>query len=244
MFKTEAEEAAEIAEAEAKAQAEAEEKEKADAEFEASLEGLSEEEQTEKRAEKEAKEREEDYEAYLEAEKKRREKAESSAQYHRQEAERLRKEREGFVTKEDLKELEASLTRATQRSQVNAEIKRIASTPKEAELILYHYEHSLVPTGDIITDVQRAHLLANERRLKTENEELQAALQSKENRGQGVRGGARMEDETKEPQLDADTKNLIRLNRMAWDSKLKKFKNERGVTFDPKTGIVTDPRRK
>lgn len=234
MFKTDEE-----LEAEAKAKAEAEEKEKAEAEFEASLEGLSEEEQTEKRAEKEARERGEDYEADLEVERKRREQAESSAQYHRIQAEKLRKEKEGFATKEELKELEANITRKTFRSQVEAEIKRIARTPKEAELIRYHYEHSIVPIGDVATDVSRAHLLANEKKLKAEAEELQATLQSKENRGQGVRSGARIEDESKEPQLDADTQNLIRLNKMTWDSKLKKFINEnkrRVVTYDPKTG--------
>ena len=185
-----------------------------------------------------------DHGAELEKEKKLREKAESSAQYHREEAEKLRKEKGDFVTKNDLKELESNLTRKTFRSQVEAEVKRIARTPKEAELILYHYDHSLTPTGDVATDVRRALLLANEKRLGAENEELRAALQSKENRSPGVSGGRRMEDEAKEPQLDPDTRNLIRLNKMTWDSKSKKFKNERGATYDPKTGEVADPRRK
>lgn len=192
----------------------------------------------------ESKDSEIDYEAELESEKKRREKAESSSQYHREEAEKLRKEKEGFATKEELKELEANLTRKTFISQVEAEVKRIARTPKEAELILYHYNHSLTPTGDVATDVRRALLLANEKRIGAENEELWATLQSKENRSPGVSGGKRMEDEAKEPQLDADTRQLIRLNKMTWDSKLKKFKNEKGVTYDPKTDEVKDPRRK
>lgn len=188
-------------------------------------------------------ETEEHYQKELDEEKKRREKAESSAQYHREEAEKLRKERENFATKDELKNVEANLLRKTSRAQVEEEVRRIARNPKEAELILYHYDHSLVPTGSIATDVSRAHILANEKRLKAENEELEEALKSKEKRTPGVRGGTRMEDEAKEPELDPDTKSLVKMNKMTWDAKLKKFKNERGVTYDPKTGVTQDPRR-
>ncbi len=174
----------------------------------------------------------------LEKERKLRQKAESAAQRHREEAEKLRKE---SASKEDLKELEAKMTRTVQRQQVLGEIQKVARTPKEAEDILKHYEQSLVPTGDVVKDVARAKLLASED--GGEEEEAEAAEASKERRGKEISGGKHVDD-SQEPSLDAETRQLISMNRMTWDAKSKTFKNERGVSYNPKTGEVTDPRRK
>lgn len=203
---------------------------------------LEEEPETPKEGEEENPENSEnteeiDYEAETDKDKRLR-KAESSAQYHREKNKELK---ENFVTKDELKEFEANITRKTFRSQIESEVERVARNPKEAKAILYHYDNSLVPTGDVQKDILRARLLANESRIEKENEELLAANQSKENRSKNISSGKRMEDESKEPSLDADTKNLIRMNKMTWDSKLKMFRNEnkrRTITYNPATDEV------
>ena len=200
-------------------------------------------------------EEETDYKAQLEEELKVREKAESSAQYHREQAEKLRKENQLLkdevktdedkpVTKRDLQEIEANLTRKTLRAQVEAEVKEIARNPDEAKLILYHYEHSIVPLGDVAKDISRARLIANEQRVLRENDELRAMLRSKETRGKASGGGGQKPSiAPKEPSLDAGTKTLVQRNKMTWDSKRGLYANDKGVTFDPKTGKVHDPHR-
>ena len=230
------------------------------------LEKETEQEEGTKTVEKESKTDEEDsdgskleegtdYGAQLEEERKVREKAESSAQYHREQAEKLRKENQRLkgegetdedkpVTKRDLQEIEANLTRKTLRAQVEAEVKKIARSSDEANLILYHYEHSIVPLGDVAKDISRARLIANEQRVLRENDELRATLRSKETRGKGGGGGGQRPDvASKEPSLDADTKTLVQRNKMTWDAKRGLYANDKGVTFDPKTGKVHDPHR-
>lgn len=187
---------------------------------------------------------EEDIEAVkakLEEERRLRVKAESALQY-RKEKEKEREKGDEPVTKKDLLDLEANLTRKTLRAQVESEIKRVAENEDEAKLILNHYDATLVPTGDIAKDVRRAKLLANEAKAEREQEELEKARESKENRGRSFSGG-RPEFESKEPELDPETRKLVAMNKMQWDSKEKIFKNTRGVSYDPKTGRVTEPKR-
>ena len=191
-----------------------------------------------------------DYKKELEQERKLREKAESSAQYHKEKAKELRDSKEEEpseedtpLTKKDLDTLEANLTRKTFQNQVRSEASRIATNEDEAELIIFHYENSVVPTGDIVKDVTRARLIANEARIERNTEELTAALESKNSRSfGGSSGGRKLADPTKEPPLDADTKQLVDMNKMKWDPKMGHWANERGVTMDVE-GNVTDPRQ-
>lgn len=183
-------------------------------------------------------EEEVDYRVKFEESERLRKKAEARVQFL--------KEKKGDedvpVTKKDLEELEANLTRRHLRAQVESRIKEVAENEDEAKLILLHYESSLVPTGDIKKDVSRARLLANEAKLEREHDELLRAAESKRNRGDGFSGG-KPEFGTKEPELDSETKKLVRMNKMTWDPKERLYKNERGVNYDPKTGVVKDPKR-
>ncbi len=194
----------------------------------------------------ESKEGEIDYKVKLEEEEVARVKAESSAQFHREEAAKLRKEKgeeEPPITRKDLEESEARATRQAFRASVEAEARRIARSPDEAAWIIFHYEHSVMPTGDVLKDVTRARLIANEGRVEKEIEELQSALNSKGNLSTTLPSGERVETQPSAPALSDDVKKLIAMNKMTWNAKEGVFKNERGVTYNPETDEVHDPGR-
>lgn len=74
---------------------------------------------------------------------------------------------------------------------------RMAKSPAERDLILLHYEHSIVPTGNLEEDMANASAIAN--RKKTENtiSELKDSLKSKKTvLAGGSDGGAPIRHET------------------------------------------------
>ncbi len=195
---------------------------------------------------KESEKGEIDYKAKLEEEEVARKKAESSAQFHREEAAKLRKEKgeeEPPITRKDLEEVEARTTRQAFRASVEAEARRIARNPDEAALIIFHYEHSVMPTGDVLKDVTRARLIANEGRVEKEIEELQATLNSKGNLSTALPSSGKVDTQPSAPALSDDVKKLIAMNNMTWNTKEGVFKNERGVTYNVETDEVFDPGR-
>lgn len=178
----------------------------------------------------------------LEEERKLREKAESSLQYHKEKLKEKKVDPDAPVTQKDLEELKVNLVKSSTRKQIEAEASRIARDEEERKQILEHYDNSIVPTGDPAVDLNRAFLLANEDKIRAENEELVASLESRESRSPAISSG-KPPVSSKEPQLDPETKKLVDMNKMKWDAKKGLFVNERGVTYDPRTGNVKDPRR-
>ena len=73
----------------------------------------------------------------------------------------------------------AKFKMASQVSLINNEVTRVATNSDEAELIRFHLEKSIQPSGDPQLDVRRAKALANEKKLKLTNKELGESLKSK-----------------------------------------------------------------
>ena len=200
----------------------------------------------EEKEEEEEPQNEVDYKAELE-------KAQSSAQYYKEKNKELRKEveekkpeevpEEDKVTKDDLKTLEANLTRSSLRSHVEMEAAKIANNEDEKKLILHYYENRMVPTGNVYDDIAECKLLANKSRIAKTNEELIAALNSKKTMGIAAGAGQKPTESHNEPQLDLEIKKTISRNGMTWNSKSKLFENNRGKTYEPVTGDMYDPPR-
>lgn len=61
---------------------------------------------------------------------------------------------------------------------------QISQDPSERELIMFHYENSIKKTGDspasILSDMENAKVLANKKRLVSENAELKRTLRTKQ----------------------------------------------------------------
>ena len=192
----EAEEEAEANEAEAKALVEAEAE--AEAEFEESLEGLSEEEKTQQRTERETakKDLQFDYEAEFERERTR-----LGKKIDKEREKRLVAERFKGLSSEDAEKLIDERVMLIERRLVRGQAEQIASqmagSDAEKNLILHHYDNSIIPSGNIEEDMDKAYALANLKRVKGTISELKKAAQSKRNLSAGSGAGAPIEQKPK-----------------------------------------------
>lgn len=95
---------------------------------------------------------------------------------------------------EDLTELEERLARRQDEklAEIRAEalgnsrraaVSAVASSEAEAKLIEHHLDNSIKPTGNIVEDVKRAKILANEKKIVNTVTELQQTLVSKHTAG-------------------------------------------------------------
>lgn len=174
-------------------------KQEADAEFEASLEGLSDEEKAEKIAEKEALENPDnkiDFKAQAEKERNARIAAEKALAQRRFEDSKRKKEL-GITKEDDEDDEEKPLTprqlqkvleerdQKTERRLMGAQIQEIArdlaDSEDEAELIVEIHNNRTFPSHlSIREQLEEAHAIANRKKLVSKNSELKRALRSKE----------------------------------------------------------------
>ena len=88
---------------------------------------------------------------------------------------------------EKLEEREQRINAEREREIVSDELRNVAETSGEMDLIRYHYDNTIRHSGytrkAIADDMRRAKLLANSSRVSSENEELKKSLISKETRG-------------------------------------------------------------
>jgi len=245
--------------------AEAEEKEKANAEFEASLEGLSEEEKIQKIAEKEAEDKEaeeaknSDYEIALERERERTkaaEKAAASARFKLSEEKRKEKEEaeaRGETLEDDkpltAKELEEILqkdrqqTRKELQSEVIAEkAKKLATSEAEANLIVEIHKNRTFPEGlSLDEQLEEACAIANRQPfMKARKDEIARAQKSKETVSKDSAGTYQEPPVVNEPQMSAAEKKALTGAGFNWDGKRGLFiktlpDGKKILTFNPKT---------
>ncbi len=243
------EEKAKLAEAETKAKAE---EEKARVEFEAGLEGFSDEEKAQKIAEKETNDREKHHEEELKRERERgdaAEKAAADAAFKLRE--KRRKEEEEGLDDEDkpltAKELENILQRDRQitRKEIQSEIifekaKKLAGSEAEAQLIIEIHKNRTFPESlSLDEQLEEAYAIANRKSLMAKNEELKRALRSKDTISDNSVGTHRDSVPLDEPKMSSGDIQAIKAAGFAWDGKsrlyVKKLKSGRTLTYDPKT---------
>lgn len=68
------------------------------------------------------------------------------------------------------------------RGQIEAMADKMASSDEERELILFHFDNDIVPSGNLAEDLDKAHALANRKRVSGQISELKKASSSKQNR--------------------------------------------------------------
>ena len=66
---------------------------------------------------------------------------------------------------------------------------RLASSPAERDLIMLHYDNSIIPSGNIEEDIDKAFALANRKKIQGTIFELKKANKSKETRLGGADAG-------------------------------------------------------
>lgn len=225
-------------EAEAKAKADAKAAE--DAEFEATLEGLSDEEKAEKIAEREAQHNDNkiDYEAELAKEREAREKAEKALADKRfKEAERKRKEGSGDddetkpLTKAELRELLAEERQATQKEVRSVRAEEIAKglTGSEAEknLVLEIFKNRTFPPHlSLEEQLEESYVIANRKKLVGERNEALRALKGKDGVNKDAAGTHHDAPPGKEPQLSAQDKAAVTAVGVVWNATSKRYEKK------------------
>lgn len=135
-----------------------------------------------------------------------------------------------FVTKEDLAKHEQRIF----QTQIDSEINNVSDSDSEKELIKYHLENSVRPSGNIKDDVESAKLLANKRKIFQENIMAKREVISNQSKGSGSNSGQK-KDIKNEPKLsDADMK-MIKMANMKFNSETGRYEGK-FTFFDPKSG--------
>ena len=105
----------------------------------------------------------------IDKERKRRIEAENQIGISREEVEQIVDERTAITEKRLIRE----------RASIIAE--RLSKTIAERDLTLFHYDNSVILTGNVEEDIEKAHAIANRKKVKGEISELKKANQSKQN---------------------------------------------------------------
>ncbi len=232
-------------------------KEAADADFEATLEGLSEEEQEQKRAERTEQhtDTEADFKAQLEEERKKREKAEQALADKRFKSKRKKDEggeeddegedgEEKPLTGRDLDDRLAEERERTLKETQADRIQEIAGTLSEsqveAELIIEIHKNRTWPTGTPLKEqLEEAQAIANRKRNASKTKELARAAQANGTASRDSGSAHRDGMESPAPKLSADDNASYKRAGFSFDSKSKSWKkklpNGKFLIKDPKT---------
>ena len=120
-------------------------------------------------------------------------------------------ERAKGLTREEAEKLvderTASLEKRLLKSRAEGLASDLAKTPEEKELILHHYENSIVPSGSIEEDIENAYALANRKKLRGTLSELKRAAFSKKTR-QADSGPGAPPQEKKELKISKEARDI------------------------------------
>lgn len=96
------------------------------------------------------------------------------------------------ITEDKIAQVEKRIFRS--RAELLAE--RLAKSSAEKDLILFHYDNSIISTGNIEEDIDNAFVLANKKKIQGQISELKKAAMSKKNiNSGGSEGGASIKNE-------------------------------------------------
>lgn len=183
-------------------------------------------------------------------EKKRRENAESSAQYHREQAENLRKEQRGQGgerKEEDFKEDEGekpltaadieriatnAATRAAQGTESRTIAREISGSAQEAEAILEAWKGGRVaPTGDLREDLLNVQAVLYRKRNAAMRTEVERAENHQNFQGSGMGAGQKPGGSFTEPTVSQEDRNHLTAIGATWNAKEGVWKAPTGETF-------------
>ena len=196
-------------------------------EFKATLEGLSDEEKTQKIAEREALlQNNTEIENALKIEREKRLEAEKRLEETRIKAkERFEENRKKEEEEEDKpltkKEFQALLEIEREKDRKNTQEERagqiaqsLSENPKEAELVLEVWRNRTLP-GSLTEQLKEAHVIATAKRTQAQNEELIRALANKDGENEDGLNSQRKASLAGEPNLDTNDKSVLK--GFTWD---------------------------
>ena len=129
--------------------------------------------------------------------------------------------------RKEIEQAKADTRKEVIRETVRERIISNSKTTAEAELALWHFENSIVPTGNPSEDAETSILLANKKRYKQELSEAHRALVAKQNLGNGSGAGQKEKVPTKPKISDKDKKFMQSWGVTEEDMSKPVFKGER-----------------
>lgn len=240
------------------------EKDQADADFEASLEGLSDEEKETKRQERDSagdvdnkidwkEEAQKERDARISAEEALAKKRFKAAEAKRKAAEEGTDDEPGDedgdedfddedkpVTKRDLKKILAGSTKEARKGEIASVAAELAESPEEAEYIIELHKNRVFPDHlSIKEQLEECHAIANRKRLQSKNKELARALGSKDKVNKDAASTHRDGAQGTAPRLSASDEASYKRSGYSYDAKdrlwKKKLPNGKTLFKDPKT---------
>ena len=98
---------------------------------------------------------------------------------------RLEAERNKGITREEVEKIveekNSQIEKRIFRSRAELAAEKLAKSPAERDLILHHYDNSIIFTGNIEEDIDNAYVLANKKKIQGQMSELKKAAMSKKN---------------------------------------------------------------
>lgn len=105
----------------------------------------------------------------------------------------------------------------------------------EIKLIMFHYDETIVPTGNLNEDIANAHALANRKKNVELLSEAKRALLNKGNAGSGGGVGQKKKTSTK-PSMSPKEQAMVDGAGMKWNGKTGRFEGEKtALKFDEQT---------
>lgn len=137
-------------------------------------------------------------------------------------------------TRKIAREEASKILRGVNQGQVKTLARSLSRNEDEYNLIMFHYENSIVLTGNLQEDLENAQVLANKKRIRKELDEVQRTIQSKKDEGGGEGAGQKEQAGAPPPKLTPENQKLIQRMRAKWDPKRKLFVTPSGRTWNPK----------
>ncbi len=126
---------------------------------------------------------------------------------------RIKAEKEKGLSPEEVqtlvKEETAKAVKGFQRSSIEDRAEQLASSDDERKLILHHYDHSIIPTGNLREDLENAYALANKNKTNARITELQRAAVSKRNRQSSSDAGQQVKPK-QSPEVTAEDREMAK----------------------------------
>jgi len=133
------------------------------------------------------------------------------------------------IIREEMQPLKKDMNRNRAQEQAQS----VSQNTAERELIMFHYENSIVLTGNVEVDIENAQALANRGRMKKQLSEAHRALRSNAMKGKGAESGQKKDPVALEPKLSPENTKLLRIANAKWDASKKGWVYPSGKIIKP-----------
>ncbi len=101
------------------------------------------------------------------------------------------------------------------KAEVETRITKLTKSAEEKSLVQYHFDHTIVQTGDLDEDVENAYIIANKHRTKQIFEALVGKKGAEDGKSDGT-GDGQKRQETTRPKVSAQEESFAKTRGLVW----------------------------